>query len=356
MIDSVLKKYHENQTFPGVVLLIEKSGKIVKSSILGDAQTTPKNLPMKEETLFDLASVTKSLATTTTFLALCELNAIGFDKTAGYFIPELNTKTGALSLFQLMTHTSGLPPIPGIFTLFKTADEVDMVKGLSHLYSLIPDQTPGTGVIYSCTGYIILTRILEKVAGCSLSKAFADLITTPGNLNDLFFNPKVETGDRERCAATEYCSWRGRMVKGEVHDENSFCFNGEGGNAGLFGTAKSVMDLLNLFTSEGVLNRKQLLSPENIIGMTTCQTPDFSPKRALGFLTQDTDSLAGPGFSNGAFGHTGFTGTSVWVDPEMKLKVVTLTNRVHFGRDNTAEKIKLFRRELHQAILKEFSE
>jgi len=351
MIEGLLQEHIDGLSFPGIMLLVQIDGKTVIKMAMGNMESGSQNMPITEKTLFDLASVTKPLATTTTFLALCEAQAISLDQTAGHFLSGLNSKAADISLTQLMTHTSGLPPIPEIFKLFAAEEEIDRNRALEHLYSIAPEQTPGQEVIYSCTGYILLTRILNEIAGCSLSEAFEKLITGPGRIDDLIFNPGEE--DRKRAASTEYCPWRGRLLKGEVHDENSFCLGGEGGNAGLFGTADAVAELLELFSSEGELGRKQLLSPLHIHKMTRAQTGPLVPGRALGFLTQCSESFAGPGFSGDAFGHTGFTGTSVWMDNSRRLKVVALTNRVNLGREETAEKIKSFRTSLHQTLLKE---
>lgn len=349
MIEKLIKKHLEDGSFPGIVLRVEKDGKKIIDLVMGYAGCGEYKEAMTADSLFDLASLTKPLATTTTFLALARAEAIDLHKNAGCFLPELNSEAAGVSLVQLMTHSSGLPPIPEIFKLFKTEDEIDKERGMKHLMSIKPEKQPGTEVIYSCTGYILLTQILKRVAGCSLSEAFTKLITEPGGLEDLMFNPGGD--DRKRAVPTQYCSLRQRMLKGEVHDENSWCLGGQGGNAGLFGTAASVASIADLFSSEGTLNGKQLVSAEYIHRMTSTQSGDLFPTRALGFLTQCSESFAGGGFSDGAFGHTGFTGTSLWMDNSRKLKVVTLTNRVHLGHEETADKIKTFRKELHQSIL-----
>lgn len=349
MIKKIIEEHLEKGSFPGIVLHVEKDGKDIIDLSMGNTGEGEYSEPISAGSLFDLASLTKPLATTTTFLALTQAEGIDLNKNAGYFLQDLNREAGEINLIQLMTHTSGLPPVPEIFKLFKTEDEICEGKGLTHLMSIKPEKPPGTEVIYSCTGYILLTQILKKIADCSLSEAFRKLITEPAGLKDLIFNPGAE--DKKRAVPTEFCSLRQRMLKGEVHDENSFCLGGEGGNAGLFGTAASVAAIADLFCSEGVLNRKQLISAENINRMTTPQNGELFPPRALGFLTQCSESFAGTGFSSGAFGHTGFTGTSLWMDNSRKLKIVSLTNRVHLGREQTAEKIKSFRKSLHQSIL-----
>ena len=349
MINELIEENIQKMTFPGLVLFIEINGKKVIEKCAG-LTSLEEGLTMSSDTLFDLASLTKPLATTPTLLALLEGESLGFDRKVSYFLKDVNDRMGDLTLSQLMTHTSGLPPVPEIFKLFRSEDEINEDKALDHLYSLKPEINPGTEVIYSCTGYILITQILRKIAGCSLSAAFRKLIIEPSGIDDLLFTPGPE--DKERCVSTEYCSWRKRMLRGEVHDENSWCLGGEGGNAGLFGTAEAVAALSDIFLHEGVLRGKQLLKPEHAAFMTTPRNCPIQPPRAFGFLTQCDESFAGPGFSSKAFGHTGFTGTSLWIDPVQKLKVVAFTNRVHYGRENTAEKIKRFRLDLHQAILK----
>ncbi len=333
--------------FPGISLIVEKDGKRIAAENYGNMSYDDETY-VSSDTLFDLASLTKPLATTPVLLALLDAEGLDTGKTLSYFLDKINEESGALSLQQLMTHSSGLPPVPEIFRLFETESDIDEQRALRHLYSLVPEVNPGTEVIYSCTGYILLTQVLKKIAGMSLAEAFYKLIIEPSGISDLKFNPDGD--DKKRSAATEFCSWRGRQLKGEVHDENSWCLGGEGGNAGLFGTAEAVSSIADLFMHEGVLNGRQILKPEYVQKMTTTQSEELQPSRALGFLTQSAESFAGQGFSEASFGHTGFTGTSLWIDPEMGLKVTALTNRVNLGRDNTADKIKAFRLDLHKLI------
>ena len=305
---------------------------------------------MTFDTVFDLASLTKPLATTVTALSILEKEKLSPLSEAGKFIPELAKGTASITLHQLFTHTSGLPPVPEIFRLFPVEDDIDQEKSLSHLYSITPTVKPGVRVIYSCTGYILLTQILKRITGSDLPELFTRLITVPGTIDSLMFNPPAGTGN---IAPTEYCSWRKRWLKGEVHDENSYCLEGAGGNAGLFGTASGVLEILSLFRDDGVLNNNQVLSKKSVRLMTSNQTPGLSPKRAYGFLMQDEGVMAGPAFSPEAFGHTGFTGTSVWIDPDRKLEFVIFTNRVHLGRNTNSDKIKSFRERIHTALVRE---
>ena len=351
-IENLVDKRLNSEFFPGIVLKVNKNEREIFHYTKGYRQIHPSKEELKTDTLFDLASLTKPLATTPVALTIFEKEKIDLSTTIGKFLPELHPETKEITILQLLTHTSGLPPVPDIYKLFKTESEINTQTALKHLYSLVPEVKPGSSILYSCTGYIFLTRIIMEITGKTLSKLFKDIITQPAEIDSLIFNPSEI--EEENTAATEYCKWRARWIKGEVHDENSFCLDGEGGNAGLFGNAEGIMKLLTIFTNNGTMGKHQILSPDVCSKMTNCQTGKIHPRRAAGFLMQDTDSFAGNIFSTKAYGHTGFTGTSVWVDPVKDISIVCLTNRVHFGREKTAETIKQFRKELHSLIYKKF--
>lgn len=351
-IENIIDKNLEKQVFPGIVLTVSKNKKEVFHLSKGNRQLIPSKEIMTSDTLFDLASLTKPLATTPVALTVFEQEKIDLSEPVGKFLEGLPLDTQKITLLQLLTHTSGLPPIPEIFKLFTSDNSIDTDRALKHLFSLTPEITPGSEILYSCTGYIFLTRIIMKITGTTLSKLFRDLITGPGEIESLIFNPSEK--NKKISAATEFCEWRKRWIKGEVHDENSFCLKGEGGNAGLFGTAAGIMKLLDIISSEGTYRGRQILSQKVCSTMTKSLTKDISPKRAAGFLMQDKDTFAGQSGSSEAYGHTGFTGTSVWIDPVYNIKIVTLTNRVHFGREKTQEAIKTFRKKLHSLIYSEF--
>ena len=330
---------HLGRTFPAAALRISR-GPLILCEIIRGEGITP-------QTLFDLASLTKPLAAASTFLALCGELSVSIDSPIGAFLPDTAPHLRGITLMQLMTHTAGLPPVPDIFRLFRDEAHIDREQCLRRLLSLPLQDRPGTRVIYSCSGYIILTRILEHLAGASLSRTFARLITDPAGIEGLVFNPPVP----ENCAPTEYCPWRGRVMRGEVHDENAYCFAGEGGNAGLFGTLEGVDSLLRSI-QDGIKGIARPIIPvEYLRLMTSCRTGSLHPRRTAGFLAEEPEAFPGGGFSESSYGHTGFTGTSIWVDPVRDLRVTALTNRVHYGREKTAESIRVFRRQLHQALL-----
>ena len=314
IVEAIVER-HLGSTFPAIALRITQGSRLLHEIVRGEG--------INRNTLFDLASLTKPLATTTAFLSLCCELSVSIDSPIGAFLPDLAPQLRQITPAQLMTHTAGLPPVPDIFRLFQDDAHIDRDQALRRLYTLPLCARPGTQVIYSCTGYILLTRILEHLSGRSLSQTFAKRITDPAGIEGLVFNPKAP----QRCAPTGYCGWRKRTLRGEVHDENARCFAGEGGNAGLFGTLEGVDSLVRAIQDEGA--SRPIVPMEKLRLMTSCRTGSLCPRRTLGFLAAEPDAFAGGGFSSGSYGHTGFTGTSVWVDPVRALRVIALTNRVH---------------------------
>jgi CubicO group peptidase (beta-lactamase class C family) len=335
-------------TFPGIVLLVEKANILRYSLVKGFRQTFPTQEIMTEDTIFDLGSITKPLATAVLVLQLCEQEGIDLERKIGDFIPEIAPASGEITLLQLLLHTGGLPPDPLLYKELPDDQSVDRDRAVAKLLAIVPDKPPGTEVIYSCTGYLLLGQFLERTTNGSLDKLFREMIADTGRVGDLFFHPPAEA--RPRIAATEFCSWRKRWIRGEVHDENCFCVGGAGGNAGLFGTARSVLRLVSIFTTEGCLEGVRILSPAGVRRMSNCLTQGMNSRRSIGFHMQDDNSPVGANFSRSSFGHTGFPGTSIWIEPEKQLKIITLTNRVHLGREATDLKIKEFRRNIHSAI------
>jgi CubicO group peptidase (beta-lactamase class C family) len=307
---------------------------------------------MTVDTLFDLGSITKPLATALLTLRVCEQERIQLERKVRDFLPEIHRQSGEISLSQLLLHTGGLPPDPHIYRNFPGHRPVDRTLAVQRLMEIIPDRPPGREVIYSCSGYLLLGLFLERVTETRLGELFRMTVAESCGIRDLCFQPPLEI--RPRIAATEHCSWRGRWIRGEVHDENSWCLGGDGGNAGLFGTASALLELLSIFDFPGQVKEVRLLSAGGVGRMISCLTQGMGERRSIGFLMQDDGSPAGPSFSRSSFGHTGFPGTSVWVDPEKRMKIVTLTNRVHLGREGTDGKIREFRRTLHSAIHRVF--
>jgi len=199
-------------------------------------------------------------------------------------------------------------------------------------------QDPGRRVIYSDLGYILVGAAIEKVTGERLDVLASTWLFTPLGMSDTMFNPRPELA--HRIAATEHDPNRGGVLVGTVHDENAWAMDGVAGHAGLFSTAKDVAIYAQMLLNGGVYGEQRLLSPRSVEVMTSPHAEGLNERRGLGWMLQGSGTLsAGDLLSERAFGHTGFTGTSLWVDPEYALIVVLLTNRVHPSRDRGAAEI-----------------
>ena len=348
--EALIKRALGEKVFPGIAVSVEQRGRILFRGFYGRAAVLPEERPLTAGSLFGLASLTKPLVTAPVLLSLMEKEGITPEEKVGRFIPELNGVTARLSLKDLLLHTSGLPPVPELYRLFSDGDHCVKKAALERLYQIQPEITPGTEVRYSCTGYILLGLTAQALGKKPLDQLFYQLIRDPAGLKDLMFTPPE--ADRRRAVTEEYDPWRGRWIQGEVHDENAWVMGGVSGNAGLFGTLDDTAALMDIFRQDGRMGGSQILAPETVHRMTRSQTGGIpGDPRAFGFAANGKDIFAGPGFSADSYGHTGFTGTSVWVDPQRDLTIIILTNRVHYGREETADKIKAFRRDFHRLFL-----
>ncbi|UCF95916.1 MAG: beta-lactamase family protein [Spirochaetaceae bacterium] len=347
-IESLIEGAIEQSLIPGIVLLVSKQGKIVFSRVRGSQQLEPESEIMAEDTIFDLSEITQPLATALLCVMIMGQEKIGVGETIGSFVPDIAKESKDITLGQLLLHTAGLPLQPDLSREFPDSRSIDYDRAVQLLFSVKPTDPPGKQVAFSQTGYLLLGQFLRRVTGARLQELFAQLVAAPCGLADTFFNPPVVLWGR--IAATEYCPWRKRWIRGQVHDRNSYCLGGEGGNAGLFATAASVLQMASLFESNGVVNGYRLLSPNQVKLMRTCLTAGLGGKRSIGFFIQDEDSPVGPLYSDQSYGHTGAAGTSVWIEPAGKLISVMLTNRIHLGGKQHLSVFEDFRRQLHALI------
>ncbi|MEE4545058.1 serine hydrolase domain-containing protein [Streptomyces sp. V4-01] len=287
--------------------------------------------------LWDLASVTKPVVGLAV-MALVDEGALRLTDTVGDHLPQYRggDKAG-LTVRHLLAHTSG---IPGQVPLYR---EHPTPAGLLEAVRLLPPTAaPGTRVQYSSQGFIILGLIAEAAAGRSLEELVRRLVCDPLGMAGTGFRPGAE--DRRRAVATEDCPWRGRIVVGEVHDENAAVLGGVGGHAGLFAPLAD-MERLGSSLAGGA---RELLRPETFRQMTADHTEGLALRRGLAWQGQDpADSPVGRSFGPASYGHTGFTGTSLWVDPATSRYAVLLTNRVHPSR--AGDGITAVRRAFHDA-------
>lgn len=341
-IDEEMQSAVKEGVFPGAHLLVFKGESILHDEVYGWAQITPAPEKLTRIHLFDLASLTKPLCTAT--LAMIGFSEGCFDPTAkvAAFFPSFNQE---ITLGHLLSHTAGLPDWK---PYYQTPGDV-IPKILAE--PLVA--RPGEKVIYSDLGYILLGAVLEKIFNAPLDRLFEEKIARPLNLIRTTFNPLWRWGDPAGYAATEDCPLRGRVLRGEVHDDNAFAMGGVAGHAGLFGSAGEVarwiFELRQARLGIGKVISKKAFE-------LFCQVPAERDRHkrffTLGFDTPSDPSSSGKYFSSSSLGHLGYAGTSFWWDPVQDFGVVLLTNRVHPSRDNDG--IKQFRPLIHDVIARAF--
>lgn len=332
--------------FPGAVLLVGRGSRIdfLESYGVADCRGGPRVTP---ETVFDLASLTKPLATAMAFLGLWQTGGVRFQDPVGRWLLEAaGTETGTISMEQLLAHTGGLPAHRPFYRYLRRLPPDRRKDSLRRWLLRIPLQgPPGSETRYSDLGYLLLEWVLERVAGRPLNRWLADHLYGPLALG-LHFRPVPGRADAN-IAATERCGWRRRMVCGEVHDDNAWVCGGVAGHAGLFGAAVDVFRLLSrlLAVYEGAAGGP-FGNPE---GVRRLLTPVGPGRRTPGF---DVPTWPRPScghcFSPETVGHLGFTGSSFWMDLRDRVIVVLLTHRVHPSRWNL--RIRTFRPVLHDTI------
>ncbi|MBL8093890.1 MAG: serine hydrolase [Anaerolineales bacterium] len=343
---------------PAIQIEIRWRGDTVFARAMGDLDPETRQRPVHADTRFDLASVTK-LFVTTAFMRQVETGSVTLATPVSAILPAFSgvrpigpyedplqtgrfitiaegglVDAGATTFRQLLTHTSGLPAWRPLFR----QSEAEAARALAFATHFA--YPPGTRVIYSDIGLILLGLALERLTGLTLAAAVRRSVTDPLGLSHTGYRPALDV----TCAPTEICAWRGRRVVGEVHDENAARLGGVSGHAGLFSTAADVAGFGQSFLDGSLLHRA------TIAEMAREQAVDGTLRRGLGFQLWSPDPEAS-GFPFGpmAFGHTGFTGTSLWIDPDQALVVALLTNRVYHGRAPGG--IARLRVALHQAIV-----
>ena len=304
--------------------------------------------PATTDTVFDLASLTKVIATTTLVMRAAESGALPLEQRVAHWIPAWRGDDREdVRLEDLLAHAAGLPDTRPIYE-----QATGRLAFEAAICALPLEYRPRTASVYSDLGFILLGFILETSAARGLASQFAELAAAPGAGWELRFG--IDEGWRERVAPTQEDAWRGRLLRGEVDDRNAAALSGVAGHAGLFGTAPAVGEfsraILNgLSGVSGGQAFMPLASPGTLARFVRkAGTPGSS--RALGWDTMRPSSSCGTRMSPQAFGHTGFTGTSLWIDPVARVYVVLLTNRVH-PVAGPPEPIQELRRALHDAVM-----
>ena len=338
----VLDRALTDSAFPGAIAVVGTRDGAVTSYAVGRIDWAPGAPVPDERTLWDLASLTKVVGMTTAMMQLVEQDRVDLDAPVIRYIPEFaGPGKERVTVRHLLTHSSGLPPWRPLYKEATTAD-----TAIAIVFATPLDTVPGARMVYSDLGAIILGKIVERVSGESLDAYLARHVFGPLGMTSTVYRPEASL--RDRIAPTEFDPWRQRLIRGEVHDENAFMLGGVSGHAGLFSTAADLTRFARMMLAGGELDGVRVVRASTIAQFTAVQDPGLS-HRALGWETPNGQNSAGHLMSARAFGHTGFTGTSLWMDPERGTFVLLLTNRVNPSRQNT--RIGLVRTALADAVI-----
>jgi serine-type D-Ala-D-Ala carboxypeptidase len=359
--DSILSQAIGTIT-PAAQLVIRHHGEVVHDIAMGFIDPETKTRPVDTETLFDLASVTK-LFTTTAFMILVEQGDVSVDDPVRSVLPEFSgmrliqpyedplawdktvsvtdqagtVDAGKITFRNLLAHNSGLPA----WRAFK--DQPDAESAIRLALGTFFSYPTGERVVYSDVGLILLGLAVSRLTRSPLDKTIYQRVTKPLGLT-AHFQPAAPLQSPQNIAPTEFCKWRGRRIVGEVHDESAWRLGGVAGHAGMFAHASDVAAFGQSFLDASLLRR------ETIAEMTRLQAEFNGTRRGLGFALWSPDPAASNNpFSPATFGHTGFTGTSLWIDPFRALVVVLMTNDVYGGREGRG--IADLRVQIHRAIV-----
>jgi CubicO group peptidase (beta-lactamase class C family) len=383
-VDRALDKAIESAQIPGAVILARMPRQDPATGALelmefdkvrGLAVVQPERIPMARDTIFDLASLTKPMATTTAVLLLVSEGRLELDAPVAKVLPAFAERDKeAVTLRQLLTHSSGLRPWRGFHELLlkKERKTAERLIGTPEGREWILDRVirsglvhePGAAAVYGDLDFIVLGAVVEEVSGQSLDVFCNERIFGPLELPDTRFHPqlRVDGDDADapaiaperlrRVAATENCPWRDRILWGEVHDPNASAMGGVAGHAGLFSTADDVLRFAQIWLDVWH-GRSDLLPQEAVREFSRRQEGPEDSVWALGWdRPTPGQSSSGQYFSENSIGHLGFTGTSVWIDLDQEAIVVMLTNRVHL----IAKKSKFTLRPIvHDAIMDAFA-
>lgn len=342
-VDKLIQSGLEDNTFPGAAISVgDKNGEIYRK-IYGFRQIVPTTKPMEQDTMFDVASLTKIVPTTMIALRLIQDGKLNLSASLGEFFNAQEDKRG-ITISHLMTHTSGMPAHVLLQDLVKSPkDAIDYLLGIDLL------DAPGKAVVYSCLGFILLGKICETLGGENLSTLAKKWVFDPLGLKTAGYCPDKSNS----FAVTEFDHEASVWLEGTVHDENARFLGGVSANAGMFANIQEMATLAMMLANKGSLGDAVIVQKpvfEHAIKNHTTHCPEG---RGLGFEVKSTELIScGEVFPVGSYGHTGFTGTSLWVDIETSQYVVFLTNRVHPTRENIQH--IPFRRKLHDLCAREY--
>ncbi len=332
-VDALVNQAIVDKQMPGAVLLVGRGPRVLYQKAYGQRALVPRPEPMALDTVFDLASVTKVVATATSVMVLVEEGRIRLTDRVATYIPDFGRYgKGNITIRHLLTHVSGLRPDVDLGDPWLGYD-----KALALAAEEVPTSAPGERFVYSDINYFLLGDIVARVSGMPFDRFARERVFLPLGMTETMFNPPESL--RPRIAPTQLCTRYGWpcdgpdqiMLRGIVHDPTARRMDGVAGHAGLFSTAADLAKYCQMILNGGSLGRARVLSPLSVIKMTTAASPDSLPSvRGLGWdIDSSYSSNRGELLPVGSFGHTGFTGTSIWIDPVTSTYVILLSNRVH---------------------------
>jgi CubicO group peptidase (beta-lactamase class C family) len=351
--------------FPGGVLAARSDGERKLLIVAGHLSSEPGSEAVEASTIYDLASLTKPLATVTSVVLLTQAGKLALDAAIWSIVVELEgTPLGSVTVRDLLAHRSGLP---GWRPVYERLDVDGVAWGQADpsivrqaLLRFLREEPLLFGVgqqsLYSDLGFMLIGVAVERASGLLLDEFFHRAVAQPLGACPLLFHRTgaLSRSESRQCvgsiAPTEWDNWRKRLLKGEVHDENAAAMGGVAGHAGLFGTAEAVLAISGAWLA-AYLGARSMLDQRLVREFTRRHPGSQESSWALGWDTPSPPSSSGTRFSTQSFGHLGFTGTSVWIDPHRRLEVVLLTNRVHPSRKN--DSIRAFRPMIHDLVSRE---
>lgn len=326
--DIAIEAAIEKGSTPGAVLAVVRHGKIAYLKAYGHRQTVPSAIPMETDAVFDMASCTKPMATATSIMILAENGEVDLEAHVSAYIPEFNDGGGAIKVKHLLTHTSGLPPYASASTLSKEYGAPNPEALLRHICNVKRSFAAGTDFQYSCLNYIALQHIVQRVSGMPLNAFASAFIFEPLKMKRTGYLPSDELMS---AIAPTTVQDDGSVLRGTVHDPLARIMNGGvSGNAGLFSSAEDVAVFCAMMLNGGSWRRHRIMNPSTVALMTT--VPQFASSfgRTYGWdVKSPYSSCNGTKLSPATYGHTGFTGTSIVIDPVNDCAVILLANAVH---------------------------
>ena len=348
-VDGLLAEAVSDSAFPGGVVLAAKDGQIFLHKAFG-YHTYDNQKPVTRGSIFDLASITKVIATTSAVMKLVEADKISLEDKVVNYLPSFKGKQkeyfdhkSRITIRHLMTHTSGLPPFKKYFLM-----DNNIQTRLDSVMNTEPEIGLNQTTIYSDVGLIVLGKVIESVSKNSLDDFVDSVIFEPLGLKSSFYNPPNEKN--KRVIPTEFSELYGELIKGYVHDENAKSIGGVAGHAGLFSTASDLAIFSQMMLNGGIYGWKRIFKSETINDFTKRANLIDGSSRALGWDTPSGKASGGVYLSESSFGHTGFTGTSLWIDPNNQLFVILLTNAVHPNRLYKDPKYYDWRQKIHSSV------